>query len=226
MNNTYKIKRYREQRVTFNSPILYSTVVEYISDNNEGGKVSKDKNKAYNFESLEDAVKILLKLNKNSYEKEWRVVEISEDNELYVDEDTINNYRNKQTIEKYKQDIVELNRKIVKLEAGSPYKRVTVEDVKIGVTLFVVRAMNNGTHSSTEKVIIKSDIKELDYGIKSVEVDSVRISGNMYYSDGNLYLSDAGIIPNNYNKSKTFKTLEEAEAYVKEIKQGKWGEIL
>ena len=114
MNNTYKIKRYREQRITFNSPILYSTVVEYISDNNEGSKVSRDRDKAYNFESLEDTVKILLKLNKNSYEKEWRVVEISEDTELYVDEYTINNYRNKQTIEKYKQDIVELNRKIEK----------------------------------------------------------------------------------------------------------------
>lgn len=223
MNNTYKIKRYREQRITFNSPILYSTVVEYISDNNEGSKVSKDKNKAHNFESLEDAVNLLIKLNKNSYEKGWRVFEISEDTELYVDEDTINKYRNKQTIEKYKQDILELNRKIVKLEARTPYKRFTVEDVKIGVTLFVVRAMNNGTHLSTEKVLIKSDIKELDYGIKSVEVDSVRISGNMYYSDGNLYLSDVGIIPNNYNKSKTFKTLEESEAYVKELKSNKQG---
>lgn len=218
MNNTYKIKRYREQRITFNSPILYSTVVEYISDNNEGSKVYRDKDKAYNFESLEDTVNLLIKLNKNNYEKGWRVVEISEDTELYVDEDTINNYRNKQTIEKYKQDIVELNHKIAKLEAGSPYKRVTVEDVKIGVTLFVVRAMNNGTHLNTEKVFVNSNIKELDCAIKSVEVNSVRISGNMYYSDGNLYLSDAGIIPNNYNKSKTFKTLEEAEAYVKELK--------
>lgn len=224
MNSTYKIKRYRQQRITFNSPALYSTVVEYIADNNDSRKVSKDKGKAYNFESLEEAVNLLIKLNKNSYEEEWRVVEISEDTELYIDEDTINNYRNKQTIESYKKEIEELNRKIEKLEAGSPYKKATIEDVKIGATLFVVRAMNNGAHLSTEKVIVNSNIKELDFSIKAVEIDSVKISGDMYYSDGNLYLSDTGIIPNNYNKSKTFKTLEEAEAYREELKSRKQGD--
>lgn len=220
MNNIYKIKRYRQQRITFNSPIFHSTAVDYLT---KDSKASRDKDEAYNFESLEGAVNLLIKLNKNTYESEWKIVEIVNGEDLLVDEDTINKYRNKQTIEKYKQDIVELNRKIVKLEAGSPYKRVTVEDVKIGVTLFVVRTMNNGTHLSTEKVIIKSDIKELDYSIKAVEVDSVKVSGDMYYSDGNLYLSDVGIIPNNYNKSKTFKTLEEAKAYVKELKSNKQG---
>lgn len=119
MNNAYKIKRYREHRITFNSPVLYSTVVEYITNNSEDSEVSKDKNKAYNFESLEDAVDLLLKLNKNSYEKEWKLVGVSEDTELYVDEDIINSYKNKHAIEKYRKEIDKLNRKIAKLESNN-----------------------------------------------------------------------------------------------------------
>lgn len=200
-------------------------MVEYITDNNDSGRVSKDKDKAYIFSSLQRAIELLISLNNNSnYESKWQVVEIVTNNELLVDEDIINSYKNKHTIEKYKQEIEEINRKIAKLESVNPYKKVTIEDVKIGVTLFVVRAMPNGTYLSTEKVFVNSNIKELDHGIKSVEVDSVKISGNMYCSDGNLYLKDVGIIPNSYNKSKTFKTLTEAEAYIKELKLYKQGE--
>lgn len=119
MSNKYKIKRYRQQRTTFNFPILYSTVVEYITNNSEDSEVSKDKNKAYNFKSLEDAVDLLLKLNKDSYEKEWKLVGVSEDTELYVDEDIINSYKNKHTIEKYRKEIDKLNRKIAKLESNN-----------------------------------------------------------------------------------------------------------
>lgn len=224
MNKTYKIKRYREQRITFNSPVLYSTVVEYITGSRKDSKVSRNKEKAHTFKSIEYTVNLLSILNKNSYESDWQIVEIINGEEILVDEDIINSYKNKNIIEKYKQEIEELNRKIETLESGSHYKRVTTDDVKIGATLFVVRAMLNGTHLSTEKVIIKSDIKELDFSIKAVEIDSVKISGGMYYSNGSLYLSDAGIIPNNYNKSKTFKTLEEAEAYMEELKSRKQGE--
>lgn len=124
MNNIYKIKRYRQQRITFNSPVIYSTAVEYIAGSRNDSKVSRNKEEAYAFKSIEYAVKLLSILNKNTYESEWKIVEIIDGKDLLVDEDIVNIYKNKHTIDKYRQEIEELNRKVAKLEVGSPYKKV------------------------------------------------------------------------------------------------------
>lgn len=203
--------------MTFNSPVLYSNVIEYIDGNCD---FTNRKEQAHNFSTLKDVTDMLFSLNGfGRHGSELEVLEVIGLSETLVDEDTIKIHKDEKVIDGYKEQIKELESEIKKIESSNPYKRATVEDVKIGTRLFVVSAMKNRKYLGTREVIVKSDIIETNFGIKMVEVET--IDGTSGYFDKELFLGDAGIIPNNYNKSKTFLTKKEADAYAREFNSSK-----
>lgn len=86
---------------------------------------------------------------------------------------------------------------------------VTLDSLKKGQTFYKVYAL--GHRSFIETIRVASDVKAETYSF-----------GNFIYvedPEGTQHsLQDAGIIPNNYNKHKSFYEYSDAEKYLEQVK--------
>lgn len=91
---------------------------------------------------------------------------------------------------------------------------MTFDDVKVNQPFYLVMAL--GEYSQIEQIIPLSEPYEKDYLGWFIQANTLSegFNGEDWSVTGSRSLQDMGIIPNQYNYHKAFKTLKGAEEYL------------